>query len=588
MNVLGRVHVAVTRIARRYPFHAALLSKWRIAADTGTPTMGVRLTPSLVLELFYSPPFVEAITIEELSNVVLHEINHVILGHLSLDPADFEKHDCLVIAMEVTANEFVDGPLPGGPILLGDYRVLKPDQSTAERYRILAAKSPASLAASSAPGRDISEKRDNLADKSDRLNKMAGTSQSSSNTKATGGDKKADKSDASTKPKADHDVDQGEPEQCDLSGADVPDGFDARGDGRPGDGTGGESDCQGDSDHEGEGDGTGSMSSGKSDRQGAGHSDGEHNLVRELARGEVAAGAEGDGQSKREGDSGDLSDGPTQHHPAEDARRQDKPLRGSAEMRDGGSNGHEGPPTLDDHSRWREQNQGAVEHAIASDLTAAYDALNDEAQELVSKGLREAIDRQRKKLVGVGAGNAQAKLRGRGRREISSWSALNKFVGSCLERAVSYNYPSRRAPELLGIVPGSRRMPSKPMILAAIDTSGSMTLRELETISAELSYLATRYDITVVECDAAIQRTYRYTKPILSVEGGGGTDFRPLFERGFLQRHRPDLVLVFTDGHGPAPTAPPQVPVIWIISTVATPAPWGLVMRYAGTSPRGL
>lgn len=46
----------------------------------------------------------------------------------------------------------------------------------------------------------------------------------------------------------------------------------------------------------------------------------------------------------------------------------------------------------------------------------------------------------------------------------------------------------------------------------------------------------------------------------------GGTDFRPVFKHIQTMRPRPDLVMIFSDGDGPAPNAcPPGMAVIWVI-----------------------
>jgi predicted metal-dependent peptidase len=115
--------------------------------------------------------------------------------------------------------------------------------------------------------------------------------------------------------------------------------------------------------------------------------------------------------------------------------------------------------------------------------------------------------------------------------------------------------------------------------MAVVDTSASMTDALLERVDAELARLARRSSVPVVECDAAVQRIYPYRR-LGSFRGRGGTDFRPPLEPGFLRRHRPDLVVFFTDGYGPAPAVPPRIPVLWcLIAGGRAPAPWGRVIE---------
>jgi predicted metal-dependent peptidase len=115
--------------------------------------------------------------------------------------------------------------------------------------------------------------------------------------------------------------------------------------------------------------------------------------------------------------------------------------------------------------------------------------------------------------------------------------------------------------------------------MAVVDTSGSVTPDLLELIDAELRILARHYAVVVVECDAEIHAVYDY-RPLQTVSGRGGTDFRPPFELEFLRRHRPDLAVYFTDGAGPAPDRNPRVRVVWcLVPGGEPPADWGQVIR---------
>ncbi len=65
--------------------------------------------------------------------------------------------------------------------------------------------------------------------------------------------------------------------------------------------------------------------------------------------------------------------------------------------------------------------------------------------------------------------------------------------------------------------------------------------------------------------------------------GGGGTDFRVVFEyiRHEMSDQLPACIVIFTDGIG---TYPPEVqamgiPVLWIINNIKTTPPWGRVVR---------
>jgi len=159
--------------------------------------------------------------------------------------------------------------------------------------------------------------------------------------------------------------------------------------------------------------------------------------------------------------------------------------------------------------------------------------------------------------------------------------ALRRRAGRLLSRRPTYSRPPRRFPDMIGIVPGTAQSATKPTILSVIDTSASMTDEMLGAINRELESLSRDHQVVVVECDCEIQAVYRY-RPIICVQGRGGTDFRPPLERAFLRKHAPDLVIFFTDGLGPAPDHRPYLPVIWTLTPGGTPpVPWGEVLRMA-------
>jgi len=217
--------------------------------------------------------------------------------------------------------------------------------------------------------------------------------------------------------------------------------------------------------------------------------------------------------------------------------------------------------TIDNHSIWDAANvdsdaaAGAIQDLIDNAATAAGPGnVPGQFQELLS--LHDAAESQ------------------------LDWkSLLRRYAGQCVQITPRLDYPSRRLPHLVGVVPGRSRRTERPRIMAVIDTSGSVTAQMLSQISGELSNLARNFDVTVVECDQAIHDVYPY-RPITKVVGRGGTDFRPPLKKEFLQQHRPDLVVYFTDGIGSAPKNRPAVRVVWcLVPGGESPATWGQVIQ---------
>ena len=90
-----------------------------------------------------------------------------------------------------------------------------------------------------------------------------------------------------------------------------------------------------------------------------------------------------------------------------------------------------------------------------------------------------------------------------------------------------------------------------------------------------------RARVTLLPCDAEIcaegPMVYEPWEDLslpASVSGGGGTDFRPVFEWLEAQGIPPALLVYFTDAEGPFPEFEPNFPVIWLVKG-NEPVPWG-------------
>lgn len=92
-------------------------------------------------------------------------------------------------------------------------------------------------------------------------------------------------------------------------------------------------------------------------------------------------------------------------------------------------------------------------------------------------------------------------------------------------------------------------------------------------------------EIHVVWCDTAVRRVDICHDPadvkkmlFDGVPGGGGTDFRPVFD--YIERNdlKPDMLIYLTDGYGDFPAREPDYPVVWGSITDAD-YPWGVVVR---------
>ncbi|WP_394827892.1 VWA-like domain-containing protein [Pendulispora albinea] len=120
-----------------YPYYASILAKITPVADPSVQRMAIslydgRLYLHVNVESFMAEP-------QFLRGVLLHEVHHVVLGHLTHPKfVDVEEPELMDLAVEMSANEYIEEPLPPAVTCRAYSAVgIRPGQSTRERYEIL-------------------------------------------------------------------------------------------------------------------------------------------------------------------------------------------------------------------------------------------------------------------------------------------------------------------------------------------------------------------------------------------------------------------------------------------------------------------
>jgi predicted metal-dependent peptidase len=110
-------------------------------------------------------------------------------------------------------------------------------------------------------------------------------------------------------------------------------------------------------------------------------------------------------------------------------------------------------------------------------------------------------------------------------------------------------------------------------VVVAVDTSGSVDANDLACFAAEVSSVLETYDtvIDLIFCDTQIQgheRLAREDLPLtLTPVGGGGTDFRPVFDWADARDTPPCCLVYLTDLECHRfPDKAPDYPVLWVRS----------------------
>ena len=156
---------------------------------------------------------------------------------------------------------------------------------------------------------------------------------------------------------------------------------------------------------------------------------------------------------------------------------------------------------------------------------------------------------------------------------------LARYMTAVSRDDFSYMRPSRREGNY--ILPSLRS--ARIDLVVALDTSGSVKKAEMEAFLAEINAIKgqMRARITLLPCDARLAEgapwvfeSWEDFKLPASVKGGGGTDFRPVFDWVAQQDTQPELLVYFTDAQGRFPAREPPYSVLWLIKGKSG-VPWG-------------
>jgi predicted metal-dependent peptidase len=123
-------------------------------------------------------------------------------------------------------------------------------------------------------------------------------------------------------------------------------------------------------------------------------------------------------------------------------------------------------------------------------------------------------------------------------------------------------------------------------LVVGCDTSGSIGQPELNAFFAEMRGILDDLrpeQVHIVWCDAKVHKVDTVEDAMeidaLKPHGGGGTDFRPVFEWIDNEAGAIDGLIYLTDGYGSFPDQPPPYPVIWGDIHGSAEFPWGDVVH---------
>ena len=214
----------------------------------------------------------------------------------------------------------------------------------------------------------------------------------------------------------------------------------------------------------------------------------------------------------------------------------------------------------------------------------------EDAQAVVREFVNAAVDMMNEESRGLMPAHFMSQVELINKPPVLSWQAILKiYIGtiSANKRKTRMRL-NRRQPERFDL---SGRVDDKVLKIAvAIDTSGSVDDHMIAQIFNEIfAILAKRkHEITVIECDAQIQRVYRAKNAgeiQKKVAGRGGTMFTPAIEYINNDKYFRDALLIyFTDGFGEREIPKPKTyRNLWVVFDderhLSVKEPYGVVLK---------
>lgn len=260
--------------------------------------------------------------------------------------------------------------------------------------------------------------------------------------------------------------------------------------------------------------------------------------------------------------------------------------KGQQSKSKGGGNGNGNPQTLDDHSGWAQDESNAqmqkqildkiVRDAVSKNQS---DLAGTETMDHIKQGHSQANECDENesqqqltssKQHGHGKGSADYSIESSEGGKVKWNHILNRLIRRTLSKSYipSFKRTSRRYGEL---VKGHIKNHVVDNLIIAVDTSGSINRTLHKRFMEEIKLIKRMFKIKIryIQCDDEIQQDMKFERYTdvnkIHIKGGGGTDFRPVFDLIEKKHYNPNAILYFTDGQGDYPESS-KYNTLWVLS----------------------
>ena len=214
----------------------------------------------------------------------------------------------------------------------------------------------------------------------------------------------------------------------------------------------------------------------------------------------------------------------------------------------------EGKKPIDSHHTWKD----------FQDMPEATKQLMQNNVNSILKATAEQVEKQCGNIPGE-LSELIEKLREK-KPEIFNWKHyFRRLLGSIYDVNIktTRRKQSKRFEDAAGV-----QHKKKVSILVAVDTSGSVSTKELQDFFNEIEYIyKAGARVTLLECDTRINKVVEYDgKRIPEIKGRGGTDFNPPVEYYIKHKKEYASLIYFTDGECSLPRHHPSG-MVWVITS---------------------
>ncbi len=193
--------------------------------------------------------------------------------------------------------------------------------------------------------------------------------------------------------------------------------------------------------------------------------------------------------------------------------------------------------------------------------------LEPDVEEMWANAMKEALERAEKQ--GKTPGGLERVFRRELEPRVDWRSELYQAIARHHKNDYTFSRPAKKWIASGIYLPSTH---SETLIVTvAIDTSGSIDEALLGLFVGELESILLSFpevEVALLLCDAKIQGVYRFISgEILDFvpKGGGGTDFRPVFDHIEKELPQTSLLIYFTDARGSFPDEAPHYDVLWVM-----------------------